>query len=161
MMRSIRRYVGRSQLLDRAMTHIAKYGPLWLFLVMGVVAVQGGKQELVAVLLALLAATLTRGLNELIGRLYFRTRPFVAEGFKPLLEHRPSASFPSNHSACGFALAVSVWWLVPIVGAVMLIMAGILALSRVYVGLHYPSDVTLGAMLGASVALLLTKAIFP
>lgn len=161
MMQSIRRYVGRSRLLDRTMMHIARYGPLWFFAVMGVMAVPGGRMERLAALLAVLAATVTRGANGLVGQLYFRARPFIKEGFTPLLKHRPSASFPSNHSACGFALAVSVWLLVPAVGAYMLVMAAILAVSRVYVGLHYPSDVTIGAVLGSVIALLIEKAIFP
>jgi undecaprenyl-diphosphatase len=148
----VRRFVGRSRLLDRLMVHIAKYGPLWFFGVMGAMALPGGRAERKAVLLAVLAAAFTRGLNELVGRLYFRKRPFVAEGFEPLIKHRHSASFPSNHAACGFALAVAVWLLVPPVGAYMLLMAAVLALSRVYVGLHYPSDVIFGAMLGSAVA---------
>jgi undecaprenyl-diphosphatase len=161
MMLSLRRYVGRSRLLDRAMIHVAKYGPLWFFTVMGAMAVPGGSRERLAVLLALLAATVTRGVNGLIGRFFFRPRPFVAEGFTPLLKHRPSASFPSNHSACGFALAVSVWLLVPAVGAYLLVMAAVLAVSRVYAGLHYPSDVTFGAVFGSIIAILTEKAIFP
>lgn len=161
MMQSIRRYVGRSRLLDRTMMHIAKYGPLWFFAALGLMAVPGGKTERLAALLALLAATVTRGINELVGRLYFRVRPFVKEGFTPLLQHRPSASFPSNHAACGFALAAAVWLLVPAVGAYLLLLAAVLAVSRVYVGLHYPSDVTIGAVLGSVIAILIEKAIFP
>ncbi|TCP55591.1 undecaprenyl-diphosphatase [Tumebacillus sp. BK434] len=161
MMQSIRRYVGRSRLLDRTMVHIAKYGPLWFFAVLGLLAIPGGRTERLAALLAVLAATVTRGVNELVGRICFRVRPFVREGFTPLLKHRPSASFPSNHAACGFALAAAVWLLMPLVGACMLLMAAVLAVSRVYVGLHYPSDVTFGAVLGTVIAILIEKAIFP
>ncbi len=157
MLLTIRRYVGRSRLLDRLMVHVGRYGPLWFFVVMGAMVVLGGSVERRAVLLAIIAATITRGLTELIGRQFYRARPFLAEGFTPLLQHRPSASFPSNHSACGFALAVALWLHLPLIGAYLVLFAGVLALSRVYVGLHYPSDVFFGALLGASVAWLLVQ----
>jgi len=149
LLRQIRRPIGRSHNLDRLIIHIAKRGPLWFFVILGWLFLTGDRTPVLA---ALIAATATRALNELLGRLYFRQRPFIQEGFEPLLAHAPTSSFPSNHAACGFALAVAVWLLVPAAGIPMLLLAAILALSRVYVGVHYPADVLLGAFIGSAVA---------
>jgi undecaprenyl-diphosphatase len=152
LMLQIRRFVGRNNWLDGLMVHIAKYGPLWFFVALGGLVWSGGHDPVRAVLSALVAAVITRGVNEGIGRLFFRERPFVQEEFVPLLEHEPTSSFPSNHAACGFALAVAVWWLVPGAGSLLVLFACVLAFSRVYVGVHYPADVLIGAGVGSLVA---------
>lgn len=151
----VRKLIGRHTSLDRLMIHIAKYGPLWFFAVMGLSMLSEGGAGLRASLTAVLAATLTRGLNELLGRLHHRDRPFIRERFTPLLPHRPSSSFPSNHAACGFALAVSLYLPLPSFGLPLLALATLLSFSRVYIGVHYPSDVTFGALIGCGVASLL------
>lgn len=150
LMRSI---VGRSPVLDRLMIHIAKKGPLWFFLVLGVFASYGGVEARWVVFQSIVAATVARGVNEGIGRMAFRERPFVREGFQPLIKHRPDSSFPSNHAAGGVALAVPVWLHDPVFGLVLVTMAVILGYSRLYVGVHYPADVIAGAMVGAVLAL--------
>jgi len=139
--------------LDRLMIHIAKKGPLWFFLVLGVFASYGGVEARWVVLQSIVAATLARGVNEGIGRMAFRERPFVREGFQPLIKHRPDSSFPSNHAAGGFALAVPVCLFDPTFGLLLLTMALILSYSRLYVGVHYPADVVAGAMVGTVLAL--------
>ncbi|MBL0386634.1 phosphatase PAP2 family protein [Tumebacillus sp. ITR2] len=154
-LQKIRSVVGRRRSVDRMMVHMASKGPLWLFLVMGLVVVYSGTSGAWLVLQAVAAAVLTRGINEGIGRLKHRDRPFVQESFQPLLEHEPSFSFPSNHSACGFALAVAVFLGAPIWGAGMLVLAALMAYARLYVGVHYPFDVTAGALIGSAVAWLL------
>lgn len=148
----IRRGVGRYPWLDGSLAHLAAKGPLWLFVVMGWVFWIGGARGRSAVLVAIVAAVLTRGLNEVIGRIRHRDRPFVQEGFQPLIDHRPSFSFPSNHSACGFALAVSVWFGAPLYGCVMAILAALMGFARLYAGVHYPGDILAGALIGSAVA---------
>ena len=61
----------------------------------------------------------------------------------------------SDHAILGFAVAVMVWRYNRRVGTALLVLATLLAIARVFVGAHYPSDVLGGALLGAltSVAL--------
>lgn len=97
--------------------------------------------------LAVAAAVLVRVLQEPLSRWWDRPRPFEA-GYAPLLAHGRGGSFPSNHAAGAFALA-SAFAGVPGYGPVLWVLAGWLALARVYCGLHHPVDVVAGALHGA------------
>ncbi|MFE4515070.1 phosphatase PAP2 family protein [Kitasatospora sp. NPDC056783] len=63
-------------------------------------------------------------------------------------------SFPSNHSVIAFAAAISLWFVSRRLGVVATVFAALMAASRVWVGVHYPHDVAVGALVGILVALL-------
>jgi undecaprenyl-diphosphatase len=128
------------------------------------------------VIYAVAAALLALGINQFIGLAWFRPRPFASHQVTLLLPRSTDASFPSDHAAGGFALAVAVLlardrWARRL-GWAMLVLAVLLAFSRVYVGTHYPFDVLAGALIGAGCAVcvwllaphidvLLTKLLLP
>lgn len=60
---------------------------------------------------------------------------------------------PSGHSASAFAGAVVLAFLVPRAAPYLIALASVMAFSRIYVGVHWPSDVVAGAALGTAVAL--------
>jgi undecaprenyl-diphosphatase len=62
-------------------------------------------------------------------------------------------SFPSGHAAGSFAFAFFVWALSRRAGVPVVVLAILIAASRVVLGVHYPSDVTAGAVLGAALGL--------
>jgi len=87
---------------------------------------------------------------ELIGQAWDRPRPFEhGLGFLHLL-HAPSPSFPSSHATAFSAVAVSFLLAAGhrVFGQVLLVLAVLVAVSRVVVGVHYPLDVTFGVLLG-------------
>lgn len=91
-------------------------------------------------------------LVELIGRRWDRARPFVVlADVAPLLGHESRRSFPSRHVASAVAMASVAAGEWPVLAGAMRLVAALLALSRVGAGLHYPSDVVAGALLGAAV----------
>ncbi len=88
------------------------------------------------------------------GEWFYRARPFVAHTVTQLIPYTPDASFPSDHTTLAFTLVVALWfslgrsrWLWVAVGA-------LIGLARVFVGVHYPTDVLGGALLGATWGLL-------
>ncbi|WP_217994666.1 phosphatase PAP2 family protein [Alicyclobacillus kakegawensis] len=107
---------------------------------------------------AIAAAVLARVMNEWVTRVFWRPRPFERLPFLPLLAHERGGSFPSNHATGAFALAVSMAG-VPGVGLILFVLAVLLAISRVYVGLHYPTDVLAGALHGTFVAVVVSTAV--
>jgi membrane-associated phospholipid phosphatase len=102
---------------------------------------------------------ITYALNALVKRVVRRRRPEL-EGL-PALTSTPSAlSFPSAHASTSFAGAISYSRL-GLPALPLYALAGALSLSRVYLGVHYPSDVLGGAVLGAALARLRAPARTP
>jgi undecaprenyl-diphosphatase len=60
-----------------------------------------------------------------------------------------STSFPSGHSASAAAFAIAVGDVIPAAGIPLRVAAALVAFTRVYTGVHYPSDVVVGATAGA------------
>lgn len=86
-------------------------------------------------------------------KLYPRLRPYLAlpdtNTFRnPLKDH----SFPSGHTTAIFASTVPYMIAYPVLTAVLLPLACTVGFSRIYLGLHYPSDVLAGAVIGSGVA---------
>ena len=69
-----------------------------------------------------------------------------------------SYSFPSNHAINNFAAAVFFYSLFPKLKIILFVVASLMAISRVYLGLHYPSDILGGAIIGAGIGYLFASA---
>jgi undecaprenyl-diphosphatase len=103
------------------------------------------------------SALLALGIAHLIGDFWDRARPYEAHPAAAHLFIAPSSdpSFPSDHATAAFAIAVAIWLRNRTAGWLALAMAVILGVSRVVVGVHYPSDVIGGALIGTASALIL------
>lgn len=97
-------------------------------------------------------APIAIGLNYLVKLVVKRPRP-VLEGLPPLGGAPSSLSFPSAHATSGFAVATAMSRVEPL-GVLAFVLAFALALGRPYLGMHYPSDVLAGAVLGVLLGLI-------
>jgi undecaprenyl-diphosphatase len=107
---------------------------------------------------ALTAAAVALAVNQVVSHLWARPRPFADH---PDLTHVLAArttdpSFPSDHAAAAFAIAFAVLAFSRRAGALFLVGATAIGLSRIALGMHYPSDVLAGALVGFGAATLVT-----
>lgn len=93
--------------------------------------------------------------NLLIKHTVLRTRPYEAvDGLKRIVGRQHDTSFPSGHSAGSFVLAAVIFRETPRkIGVPILILAFLIALSRLYVGVHYPTDVIVGIINGTLIGI--------
>ena len=144
--------------LDYLMPLLSKaggMGAIWLLL-LGVIAAFGKKTGRWISLAGLLALAIGFAGSHLIKDLTLRPRPFLVLPDVRLLVVAPhSYAFPSGHTTSSFAAATSVMLAarkvlgrVPLWSLGMLVLAAAISYSRVYVGVHWPTDVAAGVVLG-------------
>ncbi|MBI3429591.1 MAG: phosphatase PAP2 family protein [Actinobacteria bacterium] len=105
-----------------------------------------------AVLLAIPVGVATV-VSELISATYIRQRPFVAvSGVKLLVPHGADGGMPSLHMVFMTALVTTVFFYERRFAAFLAFLTLITGFARVVAGIHYPSDIVAGAVLGASIA---------
>jgi len=100
------------------------------------------------------------GVTELIRVFYERPRPFVLYDLKPLF-HETSFSFPSGHASFFFAFAFAIYLYDKKFGMWFFVATIIMTAARVVAGVHYPSDILGGMVVGIVVAHLTHKYFAP
>jgi undecaprenyl-diphosphatase len=106
---------------------------------------------------AALSAGLALVVAKVISELVDRARPFVVDpnGVHLFSGHAADPGFPSDHATGAFAVAMAIYLRKRSWGVVALLAAAVLAVGRVAIGVHFPSDVLAGAVLGCIAALVL------
>lgn len=140
-----------------ALTHImGSYGQIWL--VVGVLLcipkkTRGcGVSVLISYVLVFVVGQF--GLKDLIAR----ARPCQIDQTVELLVRRPSSySCPSTHTAWAFAAATAIFMYYKKPGIGVLIIAAVIGFSRLYLFVHFPTDVLFGAVMGVVLAIATVK----
>ena len=134
----------------RFFSTIGDMGMVWILLGVVLVCIRRTRRGGVEMLCSLAAEFVLCDL--IIKRIVARPRPYLLLEWLELLVHEESSfSFPSGHSASSFACAVALTCAFGKKGALAFIPAAMIALSRIYVGVHHPSDVIAGVLLGSAV----------
>lgn len=152
---------------DFLMPLITNFGSIiaWIMLC-GIIFIFGGEKGKRVAILGLAALFISNGIVYILKFIVAEPRPFMAlPNVDLLVSENGSYSFPSGHTASSFAAAV-------IIGSrykfnfkgrnysllsLLIIFAGVVGFSRVYVGVHYPLDVFFGAIIGILSAFLVLK----
>lgn len=141
----------------KAMSFLGDGGAIWIAAAVVLLIFNKTRRGGLDLALSLLIAAVV--CNLVIKDIAARPRPyFTIEGLEILVKPLKSYSFPSGHACSSFASATALclafrkqggaWAFLP---------AALISLSRIYVGVHYPTDVLAGAVLGALVALAVYK----
>lgn len=154
-------WCNRAAASSATLYHLALFSSLWLPWLMAAVllylAVEQGRRADHFVLPLVLAIAFSWLACRELKALFSSSRPFVMGHATALLGHSPSAGFPSMHASVAFAVAVAMWRACPRHAPwkwALGLAAGLMAWSRMALGLHYPSDVLAGAVLGSAAGLL-------
>ncbi|MEP6972547.1 MAG: phosphatase PAP2 family protein [Actinomycetota bacterium] len=138
----------------RRLSDLANNAKLWLAMaaVMGTVGGRAGRRAAMAgvAALAVNAAVVNTPIKLAGGRI----RPDREAAGVPAARHvamPDSPSFPSGHTASGFAFAAAVAGTTPAIAAPLRLLAAVVGYSRVHTGVHYPGDVVAGALFGTTI----------
>ena len=145
---------GLDQALGR-LSRAADFSKLWLGSASALAAF-GGEQGSRAAGNGIASLALTSALvNAVLKPLWGRRRPERVKHRVPFARRvrmPKTRSFPSGHAASGFAFATGVASEAPVPGGLLTALAALVAYARVHTGVHYPSDVVAGAVIGAGLS---------
>lgn len=135
-------------------THLGDAGIFWILLTIVLLCFKqtrkAGIYSACGLILSLIVNNLI--LKNLIGRV----RPYeLVEGLNCIVGPAHDASFPSGHTGASFASAVSIYKQIPKKFAIFfIVLASLIAFSRLYVGIHYPTDVLGGLVTGIGIGII-------
>ena len=132
----------------KIITTLGNAGVIWILLTIAMILLpkyrKAGWTSAISLLLSVIIV------NLLVKNLVARVRPYeVIDGLNLIVGKAGDWSFPSGHTSSSFAAALSIllsghkWE-----GVGAMILAALIGFSRLYVGIHYPSDVLCGALFG-------------
>lgn len=141
----------RNDVLDpifKAITHLGDAGIFWIILTLVMLCFKKTRVAGIYSAMALLGSVVLN--NLILKNLIHRVRPYeVIEGLTLMVKKATDFSFPSGHTAASFASSVAMCRKIRKPYAVLLILlAGLIAFSRLYIGIHYPTDILGGLVTG-------------
>ena len=136
----------------KVITTLGNGGAIWIALTVLLLIIPRTRKVGCMAALALIGTLLIN--NMLLKNLVARTRPYeVIEGLTYIVRTPVDYSFPSGHAGCSFAVACIMFRRMPgRYGVPALVLAILISLSRLYVGVHYPSDVLFGVISGNAIS---------
>ena len=148
-------WLTRAIVNDYAVPTILSLVAVWLWFA-GVTEQEHTRNRRAVVFIAL-GILFSQALIKDLSSIYFRPRPFAMETVN-LLFYRPSvSSFPSIPIAVAFTFAAGAWYANKRIAQFLIVLGTCYALARVYAGVHYPSDVIGGAVVGAGMVYIITR----
>ena len=144
---------GASPMLDAPMlffTCIATHAALWLVLAFMMTCSVRYRKVGIAVIVVVAASYVIVDL--ILKPIVDRPRPFELFDLQLIVDPPTTSSFPSGHTASSFAAAASIFYYNRRCGIPAFLIASAVGISRVYLCVHWPSDVVIGALVGIVIA---------
>lgn len=126
---------------------IGNAGAVWIVLAIALLCFRKTRRAGAAILVALVIGLLVG--NVWLKEWIMRPRPFVTHSeLTALLDPGDQWSFPSGHTLSSFAAATALYFFHRKSGALAYVLAALIAFSRLYASVHYPTDVLAGLLIG-------------
>lgn len=137
-----------------SMTDLGNMGAIWIAIALALFVYRRTRLCGATAMLAIVINTLVS--NVILKNWVARPRPFLTHPeLHPLIHLPTDFSFPSGHTSCAFAVAFVIYALLPKRYSIpALLVAAFVGLSRLYLGVHYPTDVLAGVLIGLGAAML-------
>lgn len=136
---------GQCGLLDKSGVFFAEY----LQYVLAAVLIWFFRKDIKTIIFSVSAAVVAKfGFAELIRLFWSRSRPFIDHNVNLLFEKVNEPSFPSGHASFFFALSTVIYFKNKKVGILFYAASFLISISRVFAGVHWPSDILAGAVVG-------------
>ncbi|WP_242239572.1 undecaprenyl-diphosphatase [Bacillus cereus group sp. BfR-BA-01309] len=140
--------------LNSTMVFLAEYMVYILALIILAYWFTGSRKSRMMVIQAMVAFVIAEVIGKIAGEFHLNYQPFaVLPNVNKLVDHTVDNSFPSDHTILFFSICFSFWLVRKKTGWLWLILAFSVAISRIWVGVHYPFDVAIGALIGCVAAL--------
>lgn len=99
-------------------------------------------------------------IGKLVGKVHSNNQPFAElPNVNKLIEKAVNNSFPSDHTILFFSFCVTFWLFSKKLGYLWVVLAFLVGISRIWVGVHYPADVIVGAIISIVAALIVYKGV--
>lgn len=137
----------------KGITHLGDAGIFWILLTIALLCFRKTRRAGIFSACALIGSLVVN--NLILKNLVGRIRPYeVVDGLRCIVSLPHDSSFPSGHTGASFSSAVAMFPHLPRrYGILCLILAALIAFSRLYVGVHYPTDVLAGLVTGTAIGL--------
>ena len=144
----------------KSVTFLGNGGWFWILCAVVLLVIPKTRKTGCAAALSLIFGAIVT--NLLLKNIVARPRPFAEiEALIPLITKPKDFSFPSGHTTASFAVALVMLRMLPKkFGIPAVVLAALVAFSRLYLGIHYPTDVLAGALVGWLSALCAMKLVF-
>ncbi|MEJ9111380.1 undecaprenyl-diphosphatase [Bacillus paramobilis] len=140
--------------LNSTMVFLAEYTVYIFALIILAYWSTGSRRTRMMVIQAMVAFVIAEVIGKIAGEFHLNYQPFaVLPDVNKLVDHTVDNSFPSDHTILFFSICFSFWLVRKKTGWLWLILAFSVAISRIWVGVHYPFDVAIGALIGCVSAL--------
>ena len=144
----------------KIVTFLGNGGWFWILCAVVLLAIPKTRKTGYAAVLSLIFGVIVT--NLLLKNIVARPRPFAEiEALIPLIAKPTDFSFPSGHTTASFAVALVMFRMLPKkIGIPAVVLAALVAFSRLYLGVHYPTDVLVGfvvALVGSLLAVWIVR----
>ena len=146
--------------LNDVVAFIAEYMVFFLALSVIIFWFTRKRQNRMMVICALTAFVISEVIGKIVGMLYSHHQPFAElSNVNQLIEHEVDNSFPSDHTILFFSVCLTFWLFKKKHGFLWILLAFCVGLSRIWVGVHYPVDIIVAAVIGSTLSIIVYQVI--